>query len=272
MDEARMKRTIIHGLNPEFQSFVVVVQGWPTRSLLVEFENLLAGQEALAKQMGGVSLKNDEEAHYANKGRRNSKAGGSKKTDNKARGYLSERNTHTARGLKNHGNVKKFEGKCYNYGKKGHMARECRSKKNVAESNIVTSKIEEEWDFEVSFVVDEDELAFIAAISNQINYESDWNVDSGCSNHMTGDKEKLKNVSKYMGNRVVVTANNSKLSITHVGNMIISPQYNEAEVRCVSCPRYEEKSSLDCTINFVWPYYFVWSTRCESLSKHGDSR
>ncbi|KAL0313855.1 UNVERIFIED_CONTAM: hypothetical protein Sangu_2229900 [Sesamum angustifolium] len=70
MGEARMKRTIIHGLNPEFWSFVVVVQGWPTRSLLVELKNLLAGQEVLAKQMGGVSLKNDEDAHYANKGRR----------------------------------------------------------------------------------------------------------------------------------------------------------------------------------------------------------
>ncbi|KAK4382270.1 hypothetical protein Sango_2887400 [Sesamum angolense] len=57
--EARMKRIIIHG------------------------------QEALAKQMGGVSLKNDEEALYANKGRRNSKVGGSKKSDNKARNHQS---------------------------------------------------------------------------------------------------------------------------------------------------------------------------------------
>ncbi|KAL0418759.1 UNVERIFIED_CONTAM: hypothetical protein Sradi_1289400 [Sesamum radiatum] len=69
-----MKRIIIHGLKPEFRSFVATVQGWPTQPSLVEFENLLAGQEALAKQMGGVSLKNDEEALYANKGGRNSKA------------------------------------------------------------------------------------------------------------------------------------------------------------------------------------------------------
>ncbi|KAL0396533.1 UNVERIFIED_CONTAM: Retrovirus-related Pol polyprotein from transposon TNT 1-94 [Sesamum calycinum] len=47
---------------------------------------------------------------------------------------------------------------------------------------------------------------------------------------MTGDKEKLKNVSKNVGNRVVVTAGNSKLPITHVGNTVVSPQYNEAEV------------------------------------------
>ncbi|KAL0458663.1 UNVERIFIED_CONTAM: hypothetical protein Slati_0493500 [Sesamum latifolium] len=72
------------------------------------------------------------------------------------------------------------------------MARDCWSKKNVVESNIITSKTEDEWDFEASFAADEDELAFTATISNQINYESDWIVDSGCSNHITGDKEKLK--------------------------------------------------------------------------------
>ncbi|KAL0418758.1 UNVERIFIED_CONTAM: hypothetical protein Sradi_1289300 [Sesamum radiatum] len=97
------------------------------------------------------------------------------------------------------------------------MERDCWSKKNVAESNVVPSKTEDEWDFEASFAVDEDELAFAAIISNQINYESDWIVDSGCSNHMTGDKEKLKNVSKYMENRVVVTTDNSKLPIALVG-------------------------------------------------------
>ncbi|KAL0391031.1 UNVERIFIED_CONTAM: putative aspartic proteinase GIP2 [Sesamum calycinum] len=72
--EARMKRIIIHGLKPEFRTFVATVQGCPAQPSLVEFENLLAGQEVLAKQMGGVSLKNDEETLYANKGRRNSKA------------------------------------------------------------------------------------------------------------------------------------------------------------------------------------------------------
>ncbi|KAL0352257.1 UNVERIFIED_CONTAM: hypothetical protein Scaly_1614400 [Sesamum calycinum] len=171
--EARMKRIIIHGLKSEFRSFVVAVQGWPTQPSLVEFENLLAGQEALAKQMGGVSLKNYEEALYANKGRKNSKTGGSNKTEDKAKDHQSERSTRIAEGSKNKGNVKKFVGKCYNYGKKGHMARDCWSKKNVAESNVVTSKTKDEWDFEASFAVDEDKLAFAAIISNQINYESD---------------------------------------------------------------------------------------------------
>ncbi|KAF2283627.1 hypothetical protein GH714_012534 [Hevea brasiliensis] len=39
----------------------------------------------------------------------------------------------------------------------------------------------------------------------------------GSSNHMTGDKEKLQSLLEYKGSRVVVTANNSKLSIAHIG-------------------------------------------------------
>ncbi|KAK4433007.1 Copia protein [Sesamum alatum] len=164
------------------------------------------------------------------------KAGGiprsvdSRRVTTKARSHQSEGSIRTAGGSKNHGNVKKFEGKCYKCGKKGHMVKDCWSKKNVVESNAATSKTEDEWDIEASFAADEDKLALAATTSNQINYENDWIVDSGCSNHMTGDKGTLKNVSKYTGSRVVVTTDNSKLPIAHVGNTVVSPQYNEAEV------------------------------------------
>ncbi|KAM1079118.1 hypothetical protein ACFX2B_013719 [Malus domestica] len=50
--ETRMKKIIIHGLRPEYRGFITAIQGWPTQPSLVEFENLLAGQEAMAKQMG----------------------------------------------------------------------------------------------------------------------------------------------------------------------------------------------------------------------------
>ena len=92
------------------------------------------------------------------------------------------------------------------------LARECRRKKKIAESNAVTSQAksisEEEWDEEAccatidpnlqstSNVVENEVLAFHA---EEINYENDWIVDSGCSNHMTGDKSKLQNTIEYKG-------------------------------------------------------------------------
>lgn len=60
-------------MRPEYRNFVVAVQGWQTQPSLVEFENLLADQEAVAKQMEGVSLKKEEKTLYFNKGRRHSK-------------------------------------------------------------------------------------------------------------------------------------------------------------------------------------------------------
>ncbi|KAI5317528.1 PREDICTED: Retrovirus-related Pol poly from [Prunus dulcis] len=65
--DSRIKRIIIHGLRPEYQGLIATVQGWPTQPSLVEFENLLTDQEAMAKQMGEVSPKGEEETLYTNK-------------------------------------------------------------------------------------------------------------------------------------------------------------------------------------------------------------
>ncbi|PHU05184.1 hypothetical protein BC332_26006 [Capsicum chinense] len=65
--ENRTKRTIVHSLRPEYRGFISTVQGWHKQPSIIEFENLLASQEALAKKIGGVSLKSEEEALYANK-------------------------------------------------------------------------------------------------------------------------------------------------------------------------------------------------------------
>jgi len=281
--ETKMKRIIIHGLCPEFRSFVAAVQGWQNQPSLVEFENLLAGQEALAKQMGGASTKGEEEALYVSKGSRNFKQygdGGVKKYSDKIKSHQGAggnramggwknqgaAGNHSMGGWKNQSNNKKFEGKCYNCGKRGHMARICNLQKNYMESNVATSKVEDEWDAEallvteeednelaltattilcnvvstrieaewdiqtISIVGEDDEQAFTTNMSDQIDYESDWIVDSGCSNHMTGDKEKLQNSTEYKGNRVVITANNSKLPIAHVGNTIVSNHHSDNEM------------------------------------------
>jgi hypothetical protein len=191
-----MKRIVIHGLRSKYRGFITIVHGWQDQPSLVEFENLLATQEALAKQMGGASLKSEEEALYANKNSGNFKQygnGGFKKHNDKIKNHHGVRSSRAMRGWKNQGNNKKFEGKCYNYGKKGHMAKFCTFRTKFMDSNAVTSKIKDEWDVGALFVIeeDDDELAFTTTIFDQINYEKDWIVDSGCSNRMTGDKEKL---------------------------------------------------------------------------------
>ena len=47
---------------------------------------------------------------------------------------------------------------------------------------------------------------------------------------MTGDKEKLQNLSEYKESRVVVTTNKSKMSIAHISNTVVPPRCSPIEV------------------------------------------
>ncbi|XVE73282.1 hypothetical protein DITRI_Ditri11bG0105000 [Diplodiscus trichospermus] len=75
------------------------------------------------------------------------------------------------------------------------MAKNYWFKKKTIESNTVTSntgrKSDDEWDIEASFAMEEEELALIATVPGPIDYNNDWRVDSGYSNHMTKDKKKV---------------------------------------------------------------------------------
>ena len=68
-----MKRIIIHGLRPEHRIFVIAVQGCPSQPSLVEFEDLLANQEAMTKQMRDITFK-EEEALYTSESWSNKKS------------------------------------------------------------------------------------------------------------------------------------------------------------------------------------------------------
>ena len=76
---------------------------------------------------------------------------------------------------------------------------------------------------------EKEEVALTAVINRGIDYESDWIIDSGYSNHLTGDIKKLERLQEYKGNQVIVTANNSKLPISYVGRTVISPHIGPKE-------------------------------------------
>ncbi|XP_068645268.1 uncharacterized protein [Aristolochia californica] len=195
--ETRIKRIIIHGLRPGYQGFVAAVQGWPTQPSLVEFDNLLAGQEVLAKQMEGVSLKGEEEVLYTNKSRGTFKrytgsgskkdggfsSSGSKKDGDKVKSHQGKGGSRPGGASKNRVNSTKFDGESYNCEKMGHMAKDCWTKKKHVESNTDTHTSKEEsedgWDGQVSCTMEEEELALTVTIPEQIDYKNDWIIDSG---------------------------------------------------------------------------------------------
>jgi len=46
-------------------------------------------------------------------------------------------------------------------------------------------------------MAEKQELALAMSTLSKIDYTKSWIVDLGCSNNMTGDKEKLLNMSEY---------------------------------------------------------------------------
>ncbi|XP_077251998.1 putative LRR receptor-like serine/threonine-protein kinase RPK1 [Tasmannia lanceolata] len=70
ISESRIRRMIIRGLRAEFSSFITGIRGWPTQPSLLELENILINQEMLAKQMAGLSVKENEEALAVNSKRK----------------------------------------------------------------------------------------------------------------------------------------------------------------------------------------------------------
>ncbi|KAL3503325.1 hypothetical protein ACH5RR_037774 [Cinchona calisaya] len=127
----------------------------------------------------------------------------------------------------------------------------------------VVNEPDEDWDVQVSFAVKEcafccttdqkDELALTTVNTNPINYNVDWIIDSGCSNHMTGNKRKLTNLTEYKGGRVVITADNSKLLITNIGNATTLHIYNshQVELQHVYHVPGMKKKLLSASGNFV---------------------
>ena len=117
----------------------------------------------------------------------------------------------------------------------------------MVKSNIMTSKVEQgrghksedDQDVSASFVMVkkkgandhkqqlDTKFAFTITHQPMVKYNKDWIIYQGCLNHLTSNKEKLQNMTKYKGNQVLVTTNNSRLPITHVGKMVILPCFSE---------------------------------------------
>ena len=117
--------------------------------------------------------------------------------------------------------------------------------------------------FMVTIVEVTEEQASSASSSHRINYEKCWVFDSGCSNHMTGDKSKLCNASEYKGKRVVVTANNSQLPITHIGDTMITSYLSQQQMQLEDVYRVSGMKKNLLSVSYLTNYgnYIVFGPK-----------
>ncbi|WOH11453.1 hypothetical protein DCAR_0830940 [Daucus carota subsp. sativus] len=88
-----MRRYLIRGIKKEYTPFLTSIQGWANQSRIVELENLLTNQEALAMQMAKASISETDEALFVGRRRYNNYTSwkGNKEKENSKRDHFSSR-------------------------------------------------------------------------------------------------------------------------------------------------------------------------------------
>lgn len=100
-----------------------------------------------------------------------------------------------------HLNNKKKQQICQVCFKKGHTAAEC-------------------WHrFEEDYTPDEKHLANVTTHSYGV--DTNWYTDTGATDHVTGELDKLQIKDKYHGGEQIHTANGSGMGISHIGHTIV---------------------------------------------------
>ncbi|KAL8088766.1 hypothetical protein AgCh_038521 [Apium graveolens] len=122
---------------------------------------------------------------------------------------------------------------CNRCGKPGHIKRFCRSRFVERNASISQNKEDNSDDWGtclstetsdlISYVQESVLTSFDRSVLENrlaaINYSKDWIIDSGCSHHLTGDGSLLSSQKEYMGDKAIVTADNSIHPVRTEGNV-----------------------------------------------------
>ncbi|CAL2251278.1 unnamed protein product [Prunus armeniaca] len=108
--------------------------------------------------------------------------------------------------------------KCYNCDRFGHLARECIAEKAVQKANCASQK-------EVA-----GNLFYANCTTTESKPNGDWYIDSGCSNHMTGNVDLLVDIRTNVAGKVQMPTG-ALVNVAGMGSLVIDTTNGRKYIR-----------------------------------------
>ncbi|KAJ0981423.1 hypothetical protein J5N97_009678 [Dioscorea zingiberensis] len=183
---------MLAGLGEEYDSLVTSVT---TRiepfSLTELYAHMLSFEMRKEQQQGAFQITTNNVIRFNNRGGKDNYRGKGRSTGNSGgRGKQTFSN--------NSSSVRGNRPQCQVCGKIGHVALKCYHR------------------FDHSYQVEETHVAALASTSSY-GVDTNWYTDSGATDHITSELDKMSVRDKYQGNDQVQTANGACMPISHIG-------------------------------------------------------
>ena len=108
--------------------------------------------------------------------------------------------------------LKKFVGKCFNCGKSGHRAKDCRAKKRQKTQANMVEKI--------SNGVDDINLTAVIPECNMVGNPKEWWIDTGATRHICANRSMFSSYITLGGDEKLYMGNSSTSKVEGVGRLL----------------------------------------------------
>ncbi|KAK2372557.1 putative mitochondrial protein [Trifolium repens] len=217
LEEQETVEKVLRTLTSRFDHIVVTIE--ETKDLSeVKLEDLQSTLEAHEMKHGEKDQgKEDEQALYAK----------FKKFQNNKKNWQKNKNgkdcvedkpeSSSGGGGKQKSNSKKKDKshiQCFKCSKFGHYASECgNEKKNKNQKNGEEANLAENKD-------SDDDVSFMVTLTDETAESMEWYFDTGCSNHMTGNRNILTDFDNCLNTKIKL-ANSKSIDAKGIGNVVI---------------------------------------------------